>query len=260
LTFSPNGIITFSSDFGTADGYAAAMKGCALSISEELKVQDISHEIPSWDIRRAAFALWTAVPLFPPGSVHVVVVDPGVGTDRAALIALTHGQVIVAPDNGILSLLMKRDPSTQAFYSPEIEPASTTFHGRDVFAPCGAQIAAGLLPVPGDLVPLEAPVQFATGHDVGEMETRGTVLCSDKFGNLITSVPWNSIADPSSAQVLIGTQVIETLAKTFGDHKKGSLVFLKGSSGLLEVSCVQGSAKDLCKASAGATVHVSLKS
>ena len=256
MSFSPNQILTLCSDFGTADGYAAAMKGSALSIAPELRVLDLSHDIPPWDIRRASFALWTAIPLFPPGTVHVVVVDPGVGTDRAALIAVAGDQVIVAPDNGIISLLYRRYPELQAYRIETPKAISATFHGRDVFAPVGAQVAAGRLRVPGSLPALEKPHVFPCGYVVEAAAIEGSVLCADRFGNLVTTIDWSAIQEPASVTVSVDGFEVDTLIRTFGEKAPGSLCFLEGSSGLLEISCVQGSAIGALNTTAGAAVRV----
>lgn len=256
MPFSPNQTLTLCSDFGTADGYAAAMKGSALSVAPELRILDLSHDIPPWDIRRASFALWTAVPLFPPGTVHVVVVDPGVGTDRAALIAVAGDQVIVAPDNGVISLLYRRYPELQAYQVETPQAVSATFHGRDVFAPVGAQIAAGSLRVPGSLPVLEEPVAFPCGYAVDATAIQGSIICADRFGNLITTIDWSAIQEPATVAVSVDGFVIETLIRTFGEKPPGSLCFLEGSSGLLEISCVQGSALEALNTTAGAAVRV----
>ena len=200
MPFVPNGTLTFCSDFGTADGYAAAMKGQALRVEPELQIMDISHDIPPWDIRRAAFALWTSLPVFPSGTVHVVVIDPGVGTERRSLVAIAGDQVIVAPDNGLISLLCRRFPSMEV-YELTIPPESAlslsaTFHGRDVYAPTGARIAAGALSVPGGMSPLSNPVLFDCGYVSEAEQVRGSVVCADRFGNIITSIPWSCVSAP----------------------------------------------------------------
>jgi S-adenosylmethionine hydrolase len=261
MSFHPNHMLTLSTDFGTADGYVGAMKGRAYREDPSLVVVDITHEIPPWDIRRAAFALWTALPCFPPGTVHIVVVDPGVGTDRRALVALVGDHAVIAPDNGIISLLFEGSSPVSVFALDSSSLAgstlSKTFHGRDLFVPVGARIAAGVMALPGSLAPLRDPLCFPCGHARRGADVHGTVLCADHFGNLITTIPWDTLPAPAAVTVRVAGFPVSIIAETYGDAPPGSMVALQGSSGLLEISCVQASAQAKLNATPGSPVVVS---
>jgi len=179
-----------------------------------------------------------------------------VGTERAALVAVAGDQVVVAPDNGIISMLFRRYPELQTFAVEPPQAVSATFHGRDIFAPVGAQIAAGRLDVPGTLAALEKPLVFPCGYALETSVIEGTVLCADSFGNLITTIDWSALEAPESVTVRVNGFCVDTLVRTFGDEAPGKLCFLEGSSGLLEISCVQGSAQKALNPAAGAAVRV----
>jgi S-adenosyl-L-methionine hydrolase (adenosine-forming) len=247
--FQPNGILTLLSDFGTRDGYAGAMKGAALSIDQRLNVLDLAHDVPPFDVRVGAYTLRQAIATFPAGTVHVAVVDPGVGTGRKAMIALTLGQVVVAPDNGLLSMILHHDPEASLFAldfdAVGLVEKAKTFHGRDLFAPSGALVAAGRLRVPGALEAIEEPVRFPCGYEREDERLVGHYLCADRFGNLITSIPASEIAAPQDSRVRFGPVLVDRIVQTYGEASPGSLVALAGSMGLLEVSLVEGDAHAL---------------
>lgn len=185
-------IITLTSDFGTADGFVGAMKGVILSLAPHVTLVDITHDIPPHDIRAGTFALETACPHFPPNTIHVVVVDPGVGSDRAAILVETvHGRFL-APDNGVLTGVVS-DPDAAGIYTldrPKFwRPAvSATFHGRDVFAPVAAHLANGVRPERlGTPTARMERLPWPQPERCGD-EIRGEVIHVDRFGNLITNL------------------------------------------------------------------------
>jgi S-adenosylmethionine hydrolase len=184
--------ITFLSDFGTKDGYVAQMKGVASSITDA-RLIDITHEIAPHQVRQGAFVLWTTAPYFPLGTVHVAVVDPGVGTEKKGLVITTKKQILVGPDNGILlpTAHLLGDFVVYEITNPKymIHPLSRTFHGRDIYAPVAAYIARGV-PFHDIGVPTThyVDLQFRLGEHHGDRIV-GKILYIDRFGNLITNIP-----------------------------------------------------------------------
>jgi S-adenosylmethionine hydrolase len=240
-------VITLTTDFGQADGYVAAMRGAILSICPQAEVVDVSHEVRPQAVQQAAYLLAFVAPYFPPGTVHVAVVDPGVGTQRRAVAVHGGRALYVAPDNGLLGLVLAQDPPREAvdlvearFHLPEV---SATFHGRDIFAPAAAHLACGTdlhemgpsIPV-ADLCPL--PPARLQRDEEGRWQAQ--VLHVDRFGNLITNL--RAGEGPPSPTIVAGGARIEGLSQTFADVAVGQLVAYKGSSGYLEIAVRQGSA------------------
>jgi len=240
-------IITLTTDFGQTDGYVGAMKGVMLGICPEAILVDISHGIRPQAVQQAAYVLSTATPYFPAGSVHVVVVDPGVGTERRAVVVQTGSALYVAPDNGTLSLVLQQERVETAIQLTD--PAfrrsrvSATFHGRDIFAPAAAHLARGTAPSemgdpvsPSELVSL--PMLEPQPRPEGNWE--GEILHIDHFGNLITSL--RICNAPSLIAVVVQGRRIHALRDTFGDVEPGELVAYAGSSGHLEIAVRDGNA------------------
>ena len=239
-------LVTLTTDFGTRDYYVGAMKGVLLSITPGLHLIDLSHEIPPQDILAGAFLLRHAAPLFPPGTVHLAVVDPGVGSARRGLAVASQEQLWVGPDNGLLTYALRSDARVFEIADPGLrrDPVSATFHGRDIFAPAAAHLAAGL-PLERVGPPVDDPVLLAQAHPIvdGDRVT-GTVIHVDGFGNLVTN-----IAEPVAlslgreVRVRLATDlIIDGLATTYEDVEPGSALALVGSGGLLEISIRGGSA------------------
>lgn len=259
-------LITLTTDFGTGSPYVAAMKGVIYSLNPAATVVDISHEIPAQDIRHAAVVLDDVTDRFPPGSIHLVVVDPGVGTDRGLLFVRIGRQNYLAPDNGVLSRLARRKAPEKIIRLTEqqywLHPVSATFHGRDILAPVAARLSLDLDPdwlgVPQQtIVMLDWPEAAAEPQAIG-----GSVLLVDSFGNLITDITEERLADrPKDPPIRIscaGREVIG-LCRTYADRPEGSLVALFGSSGRLELAVVGGSAAAMLKARVGDAVTVQWK-
>ena len=252
-------IITLTTDFGTVDGYAAAMKGVILTIAPEARVVDLTHDVPSQDIRAAAFALHRAVPFFPPGTIHCAVVDPGVGTARRPLLMRTaEGQYLVGPDSGIFTLflapLAHREPEvielTEAeWWRTPVSGISATFHGRDVFAPVAAHLSRladhGGIDLARFGRPTAAPVRFEVAAPAEERRGwRAEVVSVDHFGNAITNLPVLHLTEAGEGAVLeAGGQEIPVV-RTYADVGIGDLCALIGSSGWLEIAERDGSAAD----------------
>ena len=185
-------IITLTTDFGTADGFVGAMKGVILSLAPHATLVDITHGIPPHDIRSGTFALETAIPYFPPDAIHVAVVDPGVGSERAAILVETERGRFLAPDNGVLTSVVPHIDAARVYAldRPEFwRPAvSATFHGRDVFAPVAAHLANGVRPEQlGTLTTRMERLSWPQPQRCGD-EIRGEVIHVDRFGNLITNL------------------------------------------------------------------------
>jgi len=249
------GVITLITDFGLEDGYVGTMKGVILSIAPQAVLIDISHEIAPGDIREAAFVLYTAYPYFPEGTIHLIVVDPGVGSERRVIAVRTPRAYFVTPDNGVLSYVLAREPvkgmvnlTSPRYWLPEVgsdRPVAPTFHGRDVFAPAAAYLAKGIplddLGEPLDEIvtfPLSRPRTRPDGTIVGH------ILHIDRFGNLITDVESQRIKARSGEgmTIEIAGQTINGLGLTFSSVGEGELVAYLGSAGYLEVAVRGGDA------------------
>ena len=242
-------IITFTSDFGHADWFTGVVQGVIHGIAPDARVIEVTHEVRPGDIERAAFILEAAAPDFPADTIHLAVVDPGVGTDRRGLAVRAHGQWFVGPDNGLLEWAF-HDPAYEARSLTERrwfrEPVSRSFHGRDVFAPVAAHLAAGTAldafgPRIGDPVRIAPP---PPRDDDGVL--RGRVMFIDRFGNALTNLrePTVRAAFPGVAddrlEVKVAGRSLRGLVRTYGDAPRGTLIALMGSSGRLEVAVVEG--------------------
>ena len=271
--------VTLLTDFGTADGYAAAMAGVIAAGAPDAAIEHASHDVEQGDIFGAALTLSRYATLYPPGTVHVVVVDPGVGTARRPLAARIDGRSYVAPDNGVLGLVLAgaADVRIVEITSPGIvDGASATFHGRDIFAPAAARLARGdALDALGSMVddPESLTVPEPRRHGT---EIRGRVLHVDGFGNLISNIPAGSIgvragvehplavgagAAPDAplsddVEVVVADTPVGPVRRTYGDVESGEVVALVGSIGLLEVSVRDGSAASRLGADRGTPVTV----
>ena len=244
-------IVTFLSDFGREDWFVGAVHGVVLTICPEARIVDLTHEIPLGNVERAAFVLDAAAADFPSGSIHLVVVDPGVGTRRRALVVRARHQYFVGPDNGVLEWALS-DPAADAFSITETryfrQPVSRTFHGRDVFAPVAAQLARGE-PIRcfGPQVTDAVRLPLATSRREGR-EVIGRVMFFDRFGNALTNVRENDLAaafagvPDQGLEVAVADRTIRGLSRAYGDARVGTLVAIIGSSGRLEIAQVGGDA------------------
>ena len=262
-------IITLLTDFGIASTYPAQMKGVILGRCPGAVLVDLSHDVPRHDVRTAAFMLASAAKAFPQGTIHAAVVDPQVGSARRALAAEVAGQTYLAPDNGLLTVVLGGGPGRQDRPLPgrvvSIEnrslfrtDVSSTFHGRDIFAPVAAALARGT-PLE-DLGPPVASVQWldvpAARRDGGSI--RGEVLYVDPFGNLVTNITGDQVAgaEPSRVAVHVGGAVIRGLSRAYSDVAAGMLLIYIGSAGLLEVAVNRQSASARLGADLGTPVRV----
>ena len=251
-------LLTFLSDFGGDSPYPASMKAVAAGICDARFV-DITHAVPRHSVRTGAYLLWSVAPACPPGTVHCAVVDPGVGSARAPLAIAAGEQVFVGPDNGLLLPAAKRlgHPTVYRLTNPAFwhHPVSATFHGRDIFAPVAAHLAAGVaLEALGAPAPDYADISLEEGGWDGSV-LRGTVLWVDPFGNLITTIPAALLAGLAGAQrvelVVAARTRVAAIGHTFADVSAGEAVIVRGSDGLVEIALNQGRAADAFAASAG---------
>ena len=241
-------IITLLTDFGTADGYVAEMKGVLLSAVPEATVVDLSHDIPAQDVECARLAVARYWRRFPAGTVHVIVVDPGVGSARAPMAVSSDGQYLVGPDNGVLSpSLLVGGSRAVSLHVPAT--AAPTFHGRDVFAPAAAQLALGT-PLDALGAALLEPVIRRTpeAHRAKDGSVLGEVIAIDRFGNAIS----NLIA-PRGGRVEIAGRSMPIM-RTYADAPVGELIALVGSSGFVEVAQRDGHAARALGVARGAPV------
>jgi len=249
----PRPLVTFTSDFGHDDWFVGVVHGVIHAVCPEARVVDLTHDIPPGHVARAAFVLEAAAPDFPPGAVHLAVVDPGVGTDRRPLALRAREQFFVGPDNGLLEWGLS-DPAADVHAVTERrflrEPVSRTFHARDVFAPVAAHLARGeKLGAFGarlaDPIRLDRPrPRRIDGRLVGR------VAFVDHFGNAITDLSEQDLSDAfplvpeAGLKVLVAGRRLGGLARAYGDAKVGSLLAIIGSSGRLEIAQVGGDAAE----------------
>jgi S-adenosylmethionine hydrolase len=257
-------IITLTTDFSVGSPYVAIMRGVILSINPWANVVDITHGIPAQDIRQGAVALEDATPWFPQGTIHVAVVDPGVGSDRQIVFAEIGDQRYVAPDNGLLGRLALRTKPTKIIAVREAEHwlphVSATFHGRDIMAPVAARLSLGLAPERLG-PPIDRLVQLPWKEAlVLPKKVQGSVLSVDSFGNLITDITEAMLAAaPRDETVRIACDEHETLGifRAYSDQPACTLIAVVGSSGRLELAIVDDSAAAMLGIGPGAPVTVS---
>jgi S-adenosylmethionine hydrolase len=240
-------VVTLLSDFGTRDGYVGAVKGVLLSRCPGATLVDVTHEIPPGDVAAGAFVLGQAAPYFPAGSVHLAVVDPGVGSERRALACAIGDQLYVAPDNGLLTRVLEAEASVLAreisHPALRLSSVSDVFHGRDLFAPAAAHLASGApLAAVGPELPSASLVRSAWPKPSLESDGGGgQVVYVDRFGNLVTNLPLDPEV-PQGVATVAGCDV--SIRRTYSEVAPGSLVALRGSSGLLEIARNRGSAAE----------------
>ena len=259
-----SGIVTLTTDFGTRDPYVAQLKGVLLAHCEGVRIPDLTHEIAPQDVLEGALFLAAAVPAFPRGTVHLAVVDPGVGTARRAIAASVSGQHVVCPDNGLLTLLARRTDieEVRSLENPSLrrEPVSPTFHGRDLFAPAAAFLACGgALEELGP--PVDAPVELPLPRPRIEGERlTGEVLHIDRFGNAITNLASSDVEAAAGrvSHVEAGGRQLP-LARTYGDVPEGEALALIGSADLLEVAIRGGSAATALGLGRGSEVTIAAR-
>lgn len=263
-------VVTFTTDFGLQDPFVGIMHGVVLNIQADARIVDIGHQVSSFDVLDGAWMIAQSYRYFPAGSVHVVVVDPGVGGTRRPILVETEAHIFVAPDNGVLSLVEKREPLFTVRHIVNdrffLQPVSHTFHGRDIFAPVGAWLLKGVAPSEfgpeiTDYVRLEIPeVEHIAANSL-----RGVVLKADKFGNLISNISEEHLATlfdgaQPKFELLISGITITRISRSYTEGGDEEVFAIIGSSGYLEIAAKQASAAEKLQACVGTPVGIVIHS
>ena len=259
-------IVTFTTDFGLYDPFVGIMHGVVLNIHPETTIVDICHAVSSYNVLDGVWTIAQAYRFFPPHTVHVVVVDPGVGSRRRPIIVETDDYLFVAPDNGVLSLVKAREPkfcvrhiTAERYF---LQPVSQTFHGRDIFAPVAGWLSKGIAPREfGPEISDYVCVPLPAVERVGDNSLRGVVLKVDKFGNLITNIseqdaPALFAASPPPFSLLIAGQTIRRIRHSYAEGGNEGFFAIIGSSGYLEIADRQASAAEKLAAGVGTPVGI----
>ena len=259
-----SGIITLTTDFGQDDAFVGVMKGVIAGINPSARVTDLTHSIPPFNVLQAAFRLRQAYPYFPKATVHVAVVDPGVGGERRIVAMESDGHLFLAPDNGTLAVVEEESGRAELvsvteprFFRPEV---SASFHGRDIFAPVAAHLAGGTpLSELGPAITALEPLNFPRPAFNADGSLDGAVLWADRFGNLATNISLALLSEhfPDPAvRVEIAGKRIARIRRTYSDAAAGELLAMIGSFGMLEIAVRQGSAAAALGAGPGTPVRV----
>jgi len=260
-------VLSITTDFGNTNGFVGVMKGVIYGIAPDVKIVDISQLISAQNVLEGAYAMWRAAPFFPPGSVHVGVVDPGVGTKRRPIGAHLGDQYFIAPDNGLLTPLIldaERDGETVEFVHLDdpkywLPKVSNTFHGRDIFAPTGAHLAAGI-PLSEMGSPITDPIRLEMPRpEKTENGWLAHITIIDVFGNLTTDLPAEALDGNQDVIIRIHDREIDGIIESYGHREVGDLVAVVDSEDYIEVSVVNGSAAKTLQAQVGDVVEVIIK-
>jgi S-adenosyl-L-methionine hydrolase (adenosine-forming) len=257
-------VITLTTDFGAADHFVGAMKGVILGIAPRARIVDITHEITPYELNEAAFVIAQAWRHFPKRTIHVVVVDPGVGSARRAILAEAGGHYFIAPDNGVLSMIYNAAPhKVRVITNSKLvnKKVSRTFHGRDIFAPAAAHLAHGVPAAKfGELISDYVQSAVVRPSPLSARTWSGTILKVDRFGNLITNLHIDEFADVKTRpfEMRVGAQRIHRLALTYSETALGEVFAIVGSSGYIEVAANQAAAAKTLGCGAGAPVELEL--
>ncbi|HKG48047.1 MAG TPA: SAM-dependent chlorinase/fluorinase [Pyrinomonadaceae bacterium] len=239
-------VITLLTDFGTADYFTGAVKGAILSVNPVVVIADITHEIPPQDIAAGAFTLLAAYKTFPAGTIHMAVVDPGVGSTRRPIIVSANEQFFVGPDNGLFTYIYDREPSHRTVHVTDnryFRPSpSSTFHGRDIFAPVAAALSNGV--APEDFGP-----EITDEVRLPSLQTPTRIIHIDHFGNCVTNITRDVL--PAEKILVINGQTIREFREFYGESEEASLFAIWGSAGFLEISVNGGSAAKILRGKVG---------
>ncbi|HEY1270367.1 MAG TPA: SAM-dependent chlorinase/fluorinase [Terriglobales bacterium] len=261
-------VVTLTTDFGTNDHFIGTIKGVMLEIAPEVRFVDISHNVQAFDVLDGALTVAQAYSYFPTGTVHMVIVDPGVGTERRPIVLSTEKHFFIAPDNGVLSMVYDREERLNVRHITAehyfLQPVSNTFHARDIFAPIAAYLAKGVDP---DRMGSEITdyVRFAAPRPkpIDERTLRGVVLKVDRFGNLITNItpqdaPTLFAAEPHGFKIVVGKREITQIRNAYAEGAPGEVFGILGSMGYLEISTNRGAASKALEAGKGTEVNILL--
>jgi S-adenosylmethionine hydrolase len=258
----PDALITLTTDFGTSDHLVGAMKGVILGINPTARIVDIQHHVVPFDVFDGALTIGSVYPYFPLRTIHIVVVDPGVGTARRPLLVNADNQYFIAPDNGVLSMVYDRDPNAVVRHVTAshnfLEPVSPTFHGRDVFAPVAAYLSkAWATESFGEEITEYTRFVLPKPKAMGD-SVKAVVLRVDIFGNLMTNLRAEDLPESTVAtgkiRLQVGGKSVERFVATFSEGNSGETVALIGSSGYVEIAVNKGSAAKALGANRGAEV------
>jgi S-adenosylmethionine hydrolase len=261
----PDPIITLTTDFGTSDHLVGTMKGVILNINPAARIVDLNHHVTPFDVLDGALSIANAYRYFPPRTIHVVIVDPGVGTDRRPLLVSGEKQYFIAPDNGVLSMIFERESCLTRHITAEhyfLNPVSPTFHGRDIFAPTAAWLSKAFQ-VDAFGEEIADPVRFTMpkAKPAGQA-VKGVVLRVDAFGNLMTNLKAEdvpaTVVESGAIKLSVGGKEIRKFVQTFGMGTPGEPVAIFGSAGYLEIAVNRGSAARTLGANRGAEVTLDL--
>jgi S-adenosyl-L-methionine hydrolase (adenosine-forming) len=266
---SESRLVTFTTDFGLSDPFVGIMHGVVLNIQPDTRIVDICHSVTSYDVFDGGWTISQAYRFFPPRTVHVIVVDPGVGSERRPLVVETEDYIFVAPDNGVLSLIEVREPKFVVRHIDAeryfLQPVSHTFHGRDIFAPVAGWLSKGVAPSEfgpeiSDYVRAPLPVV----ERLGENSLRGVVTKVDKFGNLITNIgetdaPELFVSRAPAVNILIAGQTLTRICRSYAEGGEDEIFAIIGSSGYLELAAKRASAAEKLAAGVGSPVGIVLR-
>jgi S-adenosylmethionine hydrolase len=262
----PNRLITLTTDFGLNDHFVGAMKGVILSINPQAQIVDICNAVHSYDVLDGALTIAQAAPYFPSDTLHMVIVDPGVGSQRRPILVVNDKHVFLAPDNGVMSLIYERSERLSVRHITSehyfLQPVSNTFHGRDVFAACAGWLSKGVEIAKfgeeiTDFIRFSAPKP----KSVNERSYKGVVLKTDKFGNLITNITPKDIpqlfeATPPPFRIVVGKAEVTKMKSAYAQATPGEVFGILGSMGYLEISANRAAANRLAGADKGSEVAV----
>jgi S-adenosyl-L-methionine hydrolase (adenosine-forming) len=255
-------ILTLTTDFGLTDHYVGTMKGVMLGIAPAAEIVDISHGVTPFAIAEGAYLIAQAWRYFPKKTVHVVVVDPGVGSARRPILVEAGGQYFIGPDNGVLSMVYLREKCNIRHVTNERyfrSPVSRTFHGRDIFAPVAAHVAAGVAASKmGKLIADYLKPQFDQPHRAGKRTWIGRVLHIDRFGNVVTNFNAAEFRDLELRHFALafGPREVTRLVRSYSECPDGELCAIEGSTGYYEVCLKEGNAAQAIKCETGAAVEL----
>jgi len=252
-------VIALLTDFGTLDYFVGAMKGAILTINEDAKIVDLTHEIPPQDIRAANFTLRACYKNFSEKTIFVAVVDPGVGSARKAILVETENYCFIAPDNGLLSFVFDEEKHFSVFELTNEEffasNVSRTFHGRDIFAPVAAHLSNGVQPKEfGAKIEDYICLKTAAPRVISEWKIEAEIIYTDRFGNLVTNLKQSDL--PENFTLEIGGKTINRLQTFFSEAERGELFMIFGSAGFLEIAAFRDSAEKLLNAENGQKITV----
>ena len=263
-------VVTFTTDFGLEDPFVGIMHGVVLSIHPETRIVDVCHAVASYDVWDGAWTIAQAYRFFPPRTVHVIVVDPGVGSTRRPILAETDDYVFVAPDNGVVSLVEAREQRFTVRHITAdryfLQPVSQTFHGRDIFSPVAGWLSKGVDPSEfGPEISDYVRLEFPAVQRVSRNSLRGAILKVDKFGNLITNLSELDVAPilgptPPRFELLISGSSIKRIVHSYADGGEDDVFAIVGSSGYLEIAGRQASAAQKLQAGVGTPVGLVIES